>query len=79
MPSPDSSQEPVATVVPPLQLVLPVPPAPWPVPFSYIPLLPLFWILQEPNWFFGFDQHSVLMWPFLPQCQQTASLLGCGL
>ena len=33
---------------------------------------------QEPDWFWGFDQHSVLGWPFFPQCQQTASLLGFG-
>ena len=53
-------------------------PAPLSVTFFVFPLPPLFWVPREPDWFFGFDQHSVLKWPFLPKCQQRASLLGFG-
>ena len=62
-------------------------PAPLPVPFFSFPLPSLFWPPSEPDWFFGFDQHSVLgfivgsQWKslsalFVPLQSQSPTVLG---
>ena len=39
---------------------------------------PLCWLPPETDWFFGFDQHSVLMWAFFPQVPTNSVLVGSG-
>ena len=62
MPRPESLRESVAAVLAQLQLGLLAPSSQLPCPCRSS-MLSFGWPTPEPDWFFGFDQHSVLKWP----------------